>query len=325
MNESITPIFLFSLPRSGSTLAQRVLSTHESIATVSEPWILLPLLYPLKGGGVYTEYNHGSLLVAFEDFCETLPNKRDDYIAEVGKMALSLYKKSGGNAPYFLDKTPRYHTISKYIVKAFPDGKFIFLWRHPLANAASILETFSKGRWNLYRYKIDLYRGLSCLIKTYLNNPDACAVRFEDLLAGNKQESWERIFAYLGIEFDPSMLERFSSSALRGRWGDTKGIKQYAEISTEPLEKWKRTMGNPIRKIWCRRYLKWIGRERLAAMGYDYDELLVELKEIPINLRYFLDDLVLIPFGLIYCWFEPYVMLQKFKYIFAWRYVNVHR
>src|SRR5919107_2181016 len=40
-----TPLFLLSLPRSGSTLAQRILAAHGGIATTSEPWILLPYLY----------------------------------------------------------------------------------------------------------------------------------------------------------------------------------------------------------------------------------------------------------------------------------------
>jgi hypothetical protein len=45
MSARPTAIFLLSLPRSGSTLAQRILAAHEGIATTSEPWILLPYGY----------------------------------------------------------------------------------------------------------------------------------------------------------------------------------------------------------------------------------------------------------------------------------------
>jgi hypothetical protein len=45
MSARPTPLFLLSLPRSGSTLAQRILAAHGGIATTSEPWILLPYLY----------------------------------------------------------------------------------------------------------------------------------------------------------------------------------------------------------------------------------------------------------------------------------------
>ena len=78
MSARPTPLFLFSLPRSGSTLAQRILAAHGGIATTSEPWILLPYLYTLRDNGIYAEYNHRSLISAIEDFYEMLPGGRED-------------------------------------------------------------------------------------------------------------------------------------------------------------------------------------------------------------------------------------------------------
>ena len=89
-----TPLFLLSLPRSGSTLAQRILAAHQDIATASEPWILLPYLYTLRERGVYAEYNHRVLVRAVEDFCEVLPHGRDDYVAEIRELAVRLYRKA---------------------------------------------------------------------------------------------------------------------------------------------------------------------------------------------------------------------------------------
>ena len=51
------PIFVFSLPRSGSTLLQRVLMSHNDISSVAEPWILLPQIYSLKKEGTLSEYS----------------------------------------------------------------------------------------------------------------------------------------------------------------------------------------------------------------------------------------------------------------------------
>ena len=63
------PIFLFSLPRSGSTLAQRIIASHAEIATTAEPWLLLPCLYALRHGGVYAEYSQATAVKAIRDFC----------------------------------------------------------------------------------------------------------------------------------------------------------------------------------------------------------------------------------------------------------------
>ena len=67
------PIFIFSITRSGSTLLQRVLAAYDDVATVSEPWVLIPQVYALRRRGVVAEYTHPLMVDAIEDFCETLP------------------------------------------------------------------------------------------------------------------------------------------------------------------------------------------------------------------------------------------------------------
>ena len=85
------PVFLFSMPRSGSTLIQRVLSSHKEIATVSEPWLLLPLIYSLKQDGSYTEFNHRVMTNAISELINELPNGRSDYYEQINKFAIGIY------------------------------------------------------------------------------------------------------------------------------------------------------------------------------------------------------------------------------------------
>jgi hypothetical protein len=77
---------------------------------------------------------------------------------------------------------------------------------------------------------------------------------------------------------------------LTGRWGDHSGAQRYAEVSSEPPERWKRVLNNPVRKAWCRRDLRWIGRERLEVMGYDLDVLIAELDALPTSYRRICSD-----------------------------------
>ena len=62
------PIFIFSLPRAGSTLIQRVLMSNKDICSVAEPWILLPQIYALKGEGSLSEYSSLTSFIAMSDF-----------------------------------------------------------------------------------------------------------------------------------------------------------------------------------------------------------------------------------------------------------------
>ena len=321
-----TPVFLFSLPRSGSTLAQRIIGSHEDVATASEPWVLLPFFYALRDRGLYAEYNHTSAVTALEDFCEKLPNGRQDYVAEVRELALRLYAKAAPDgARYFLDKTPRYHLISGDVISAFPEAKHLFLWRNPLAVAASIIETWGGGKWNLYRHKIDLFDGLENLVNAYeANRSNALAIRFEDLVV-EPEETWGRVFRHLDLPFDPSILASFSSVELNGRKGDPTGTRRYATVSREPLDRWKTTLASPVRKAWCRRYLRWIGRERLKTMGYDLDDLMRELAAIRAPVRGIVSDAGRACYGLVYAAGEPKILRHKLGTMPDWRRVHVHK
>ena len=290
----LEPLFLFSMPRSGSTLVQRVLAASGLIKTVAEPWILLPVVYATKPNGVFAEYDHRTLSAAINDFIHAFPGGYTDYKSELRKFVSSLYALtvSDEKAIYFLDKTPRYSLIAREIIDIFPDGKYIFLWRNPLAIAASIMETWGRGRWNLYKYKIDIYKGLNNLVSSYMSVGDrAYGVKYEDLVAEDTR-AWSGLFDYLHIPFRAEVLQTFNKVTFEGKMGDPVGVKKYKALSREPIEKWKVAFSNPLRKSWARRYLRWIGKERLDIMGYSYEGLMDELNTIKPSMRYLCSDIV---------------------------------
>jgi hypothetical protein len=96
---------------------------------------------------------------------------------------------------------------------------------------------------------------------------------------------------YLGIEFDAESLRRFTEVELEGSMGDPTGVAQYCAVSREPEQKWRATLANPLRKAWCRRCLRLLGEERLAAMGYDAGRLLQELDSEPTTTASLASDL----------------------------------
>ena len=283
-------IYLLSLPRSGSTLLQRSLATHPAIVTTAEPWLLIPFIYALKSRNILAEYNHDTLTQAMEDFCELLPNKKQDYFDEILEMTHRLYGQATQNHTYFLDKTPRYHLIFKELLEYYPSSKFIILWRNPLACAASMMNTWSNGKWNLRRFEVDLYAGIENLVNTYKKHNDIIyTIKFEDYITNPEKYSIE-ILDFLDLprgNFDSS---QFDQTKLRGRMGDPTGIKAYNKISASSLDKWPITFANPLRKQWARSYINWIGNERLSIMGYDKNELLEIVESTPSSSKYLFSD-----------------------------------
>lgn len=315
-NRTITPIFLFSLPRSGSTLVQRILVTHPDITTASEPWILLPFLSTLRKNGVYTDYRHMIAYKAMQDFCTELPRGQLDYLDALRDFTLELYTKAAlSQGKYFLDKTPRYHLIVEEIMQLFPEAKFIFLWRNPLAVVASMLGLFDRERWELYRFQVDLFSGLQSLVRAFeKHQSQVCSIRYEDVIA-NPVSALTQIFAYLDLSFDPERISGFDQVHLSGRLGDPTGVNEYHAIATAPLQKWKRVLANPVRKLWGRRYLTWIGADRLRLMGYDLENLLAELRAIPFSPRNMFGDIPRMLLGTGYCLAEPYIIKYKWQHL----------
>jgi Sulfotransferase family len=262
-----------------------MLAAHSQIASAAETWLLLPFLYTLRRDGATSEYGHSTAVRAIEEFySHHLAGGRSGYLDEGRRFFLRLYADAADGRPYFLDKTPRYHLVAPELLELFPDAKVVFLWRNPLAVAASIIDSWNAGNWNLDTHRIDLQRGLAGLVSAYeVRGENAVAVRYEDLLERPGEEI-ARVLGELDLPLEEGLAETFSTVELPGSMGDYHGRRTYAAVSREPLAKWQSTLANPFRRAWARRYLDWIGRERLALQGYDYDELRAELDDQPLRL-----------------------------------------
>jgi hypothetical protein len=248
---------------------QRLLAAHPDIATRSEPWLLLAPFFARRERGALALYGHRTGARALDDLFGQIPRGEDTFRAAIRAFAETVYDELAAGRRFFIDKTPRYHLIASELMETFPDARFVFLWRNPLAVAASMVETFGRGRWVLHRFEDDLFRGSERLLAAQAEHKDrrTHVVRYEDLIT-NAEATIDRVLAFLGLE--PQGQATISSErAMTGRMGDHTGIEMYDDISTEPNMKWPATMANPLRKAWCRNYLTRLGAERCSMMGYD--------------------------------------------------------
>lgn len=270
--------FIISQPRAGSTLLQRLLATHPQIQTIGEPWLAIPFVYALREKGVSSEYIHVSLAQGFGEFVSKLPGGREDYFREVRAMLEHLQQKiSAPGKTYFLDKTPRYHLILDELAQIFPDAKFIVLWRNPLAVVASILNTWQKGRFDLRYYEQDIFRGpLNILSFVEKRIGAICELRYEDLVA-RPEEMVRRATDFLELPPLASVALPENDPLKEAKLGDKTGIEKFRSVSAAPIEEWKFTFDSAVRRFWAKRYLEFLGHERLTKMGYLGNELLASM------------------------------------------------
>ncbi|MCF6272419.1 MAG: sulfotransferase [Rhodobacteraceae bacterium] len=273
MNSPTRPIFLLSPPRAGSTLLQRVLSTHPDIATTSEPWLLLPLLQALTPGGSFANHDQTLLLRALSGFCENLPEGQADLQAAIRDFACRLYAKAGNDAPYFLDKTPRYALTAAALADTFPDAKFVFLFRNPVAITQSMNTTWGGKKWVLYRYYADLFDGMQNLARTARVLGERGHILTYESFLKNPEAEAARLTRYLGLE--PLALP-LTAPRIAGEMGDP-----VQAIRIDPhTHKQPRALSGP-RARWLRHYLARLGSETLETMGYSLPLLLEELAAAP--------------------------------------------
>jgi len=228
-----TPIFILSLPRSGSTLLQRLLLASGQCATLGEPSLLLRFLDSPDSIQRLATYWESLLQKSAEDIRAEWPEFDIVYRSKVRDLAHAVYSGLAGEKIYFIDKTPRYTLIAEEIIQTFPDAKFIVLWRHPIAIAASLVDSYREGCWALRDFEIDLYKGLDNLFDFSRKHSEKILdLRYEDLVA-TPEKQLQRIGDYLQIP----KLEDSSGSELPktvgGRLGDQTGRLAYNRVSAD--------------------------------------------------------------------------------------------
>ena len=273
--------FIISQPRAGSTLLQRLLATHPQIETIGEPWLAIPFVYALRPKGISAEYIHVSLAQGFGEFVSKLPGGAADYFREVRALLDRLQEKiSAPGKTYFLDKTPRYHLILNELVQIFPDARFIVLWRNPLAVVASIINTWQKGRFDLRYYEQDIFGGpLNILSFAEAGTAATCQLRYEDLVA-QPDSMLRRVTDFLELPPVASVALPEKDSLTAATLGDKTGIHKFQSVSAAAIDEWKVAFASPVRKFWAKRYLEFLGHDRLARTGYDARELLAAIASV---------------------------------------------
>lgn len=274
-------IFLISQPRSGSTLLQRMLASHLDIYSVSEPWVALHPIYALKEKGFRAEYNECLARRAVQGFYNTLPEGEDDYIEGIRRLLTHLYSRAleGHEKGYFLDKTPRYYYIIPELYRLFPDAKFVFLFRNPLAVLGSIISTWVKSDiLSLYRFRDDLLLAPSYMMDgVELLGDKGKVVHYESLIS-RPDEELKKLCEYLDLSPDSEMVNYGKKEMPQWEFGDPENVYKKRSPDLSVADKWLNQIDSPQIKRLFSDYLERLGSDRLASMGYSSIDLMADIQ-----------------------------------------------
>lgn len=281
MNMATRIVFVASLPRSGSTLLQKMLSVSPDVASSAEPWIMLPFWGMRQAGAGRSVYFHHTAANAINDFVGNIPDGEAAWARAVGDFARPLYQAAAAGKPIFLDKTPRYYLMLPLLRRALPEAPVVVLLRNPLAVLASLCETFNRGRFIWFEYWLDWVEGHRCLARALREGgPEQTVVRYENLVSA-PAEVLPALCERIGIRYSEDMVSGYRSAQLKGRMGDPTGVHRYASVSSASVDKWQEFFDSAYRRRVAAKMLSLIDPADLATLGYPLESLLQALHATP--------------------------------------------
>ena len=139
------PIFVIGMPRSGTTLVERIISSHPDVYSAGE----------LQNFGVMLKRLSGSQTPAMFD-ADTIERARDIDWARLGADYLASTRPATGQLPYFIDKLPHNFLYAGFIANALPNARIVCLRRDPVDTCLSNLRQLFSHQSPLYGYSFDL-------------------------------------------------------------------------------------------------------------------------------------------------------------------------
>jgi len=163
---SADPIFVVGLPRTGTTLVDRILSSHPDVRTAGELQAM-PLAVKLGGGSA-------TPLVIDPETIDAAARLDPAQIGEGYLQRAATHHGAGGR---FVDKLPLNFLYVGYIARALPNARIVCLRRHPMDSVWSNYKHLFSTEFSYYNYAYDLL------------DTAAYYVQFDRLMA-----FWERLF-----------------------------------------------------------------------------------------------------------------------------------
>ena len=144
-HSSDEPIFVFGMPRSGTTLVERILSSHPDVQSCGE----------LQNFGVALKRASQSRTRAMLDVDTVRMAAASDW-RELGKRYLESTRSVTGSSPRFTDKLPHNFLYAGYIANALPGAKLVCVRRNPMDTClGNFRQLFALAAPN-YGYSFDL-------------------------------------------------------------------------------------------------------------------------------------------------------------------------
>ena len=200
---SSEPIFVVGMPRTGTTLVERILSSHSMVLSAGE----------LQNFGISLKRSAGTPSKRVLDE-QTLERGVEVDFAALGAEYVASTRPLTGSKPRFVDKMPLNFFYIGFIHFALPEAKIICLRRGPLDTCLSNFRQMFAVGFSYYNYAYDLediaryYAMFDRLMSHWADvlPGKVLQVAYEDLVRDQEAQT-RRLLQFCGLDWEPRCLD----------------------------------------------------------------------------------------------------------------------
>lgn len=235
-----TPVFVVGLPRTGTTLTERIIAAHPDVQSVGETQFMQMAVRELSGVQS-TEKITPAMIEAAASLDVRL----------IGSAYRQMLGYRLDDSPYFVDKLPFNILYAGFIAKAFPNAKIVVVNRHPMDACFAMYKQVFTWAYK-FSYTLD---GLASFYPAYRRLLDhwrqvlsdrLIEIDYETLVRDPEPET-RRLIDALKLRFDPACLEFEKSTAATST---ASAVQVREKVHTRSVGRWRRyeTQLEPLRR-----------------------------------------------------------------------------
>ncbi|MFT4613536.1 MAG: tetratricopeptide (TPR) repeat protein [Bacteroidia bacterium] len=231
--DSEEPIFIVGMPRTGTTLVEKILASHSQVFAAGELQN-----FPLQVKKSLRGSSAGPLDI------ETMEQAAAEPIFHLGQNYLQSTRPRTGHSARFIDKLPLNFINLGLIAKALPKAKIICLRRDPMDVCLSNYRQLFAGNFPYYRYNLNLldcgryYIAFDKLMQHWHNRMPGMIydIHYEALVADTDAQA-RSLLKFCDLTWEDQCLDFHSSG---GSVATPSAVQVRQGIYSSSVDRWRR-------------------------------------------------------------------------------------